>query len=50
MAGYRTPTIPGAHVMTRIYNSPLSSTTNGAELATGGIVSKYKGLVIGWLQ
>jgi len=50
LAGYRSPTVPGAHVITRIYKSQFGGTSNGDELATTGTVGKYFGLLIGWLQ
>ena len=49
LAGYRTPALPGAHGITRIYAAPAGG-QNGSELATTGIVDRSFGLVVGWRQ
>jgi hypothetical protein len=46
LAGYKTPNVPGAHAIARIYSSGSGT---GNELATTGNVGQF-GLVIGWLQ
>ena len=49
LAGYRTPALPGAHGITRIYAAPAAG-RNGSEVATTGIVDRSFGLVVGWRQ
>ncbi|MHC4815575.1 MAG: hypothetical protein ACYTGW_20980 [Planctomycetota bacterium] len=50
MAGYKTPNLPGANGMTRVWNTPSKNTTNSHAQATTGIVGMRYGLVVGWLQ
>ena len=47
---YKSPAMPGAHTVARIYKASFGSTTNGDELATTGSVGNRYGLIVGWLQ
>jgi len=50
MASYKTPNLPGANGVSRMWNSPAFNTANGSELATAGSRGLRYGLIIGWLK